>query len=221
MSVTPGISWLPTFSFQYPMTKKTSLSGVISRRKATWKESYDKPKQHIKKQKHHFADKGPHNQCYGCSSSHVWMQELDHKEGWVPKNWCFWTVVLEKTLESPLDSKEIKPVNLKGNQPWLFTGRTDAGAETTILWPSDTKNRLLTLGKRRAGGEGGDREWDGWMASLTQWTWTWATSRRWWRTGKPGVLQSMGSKSQTQLCDWTTIDLFVTHFVLNCLIFSY
>ena len=84
----------------------------------SWKKGYDKPRQHIKKQRHHFVDKGPSSQSYGFSSSHVQMWELDHKEGWVPKKWCFWTVVLEKTLESPLDSKDIKPVNPKENQPW-------------------------------------------------------------------------------------------------------
>ena len=94
----------------------------------------------ILKSRHYFADKGPSNQSYGFSSSHVWMWELDHKESWVPKNWCFWTVVLEKTLESPLDCKEIKPVNTKGNQSWIFTGRTDVEAETPILWPPDSKN---------------------------------------------------------------------------------
>ena len=83
---------------------------------APWKESYDQPRQHIKKQRHYFADKGLYSQSYGFSSSHLWMWELDHKEAWMPKNWCFWTVVLEKTLESPLDYKEIKPVNPKGNQ---------------------------------------------------------------------------------------------------------
>ena len=95
--------------------------------------SYDKPRQHIKKQRHHFANKGPYSQSYSLSSSHVQMWELDHKEGWVPKNWCFWVVVLEKTLESPLNSKEIKPVNSKGNKPWIFIGRTDAEAEAPIL----------------------------------------------------------------------------------------
>ena len=85
----------------------------------SWKKGYDKPRQHIKKQRHHFVDKGPSSQSYGFSSSHVQMWELDHKEGWVPKKWCFWTVVLEKTLESPLDSKDIKPVNPKENQPWI------------------------------------------------------------------------------------------------------
>ena len=90
---------------------------------------------HIKKQRHHFADKDPYSQSYGFSISYVWMSELDHKEGWAPKNWCFWTVVLDKTLESPLDSKKIKPVKPQGNQPWIFTGRTNAEAEAPILWP--------------------------------------------------------------------------------------
>ena len=96
----------------------------------------------LKKQRHNFADKGPYSQSYDFSSSYVWMWQLDHKEGWVPKNWCFWIVVLGKTLESPLDCKEIKPVNPKGNQPWIFIGRTDAEAEATILWPPDAKNQL-------------------------------------------------------------------------------
>ena len=107
-----------------------------------WKESYDKPRQHIKKQRHHFEDKGLYSQTYGFPSNHVQMWELDHKEVWVPKNWWFWTVVLWKTLESPLDSKEIKPVNLKGNQPWIFIGRSDDEAETRILWPPDVKSQL-------------------------------------------------------------------------------
>ena len=96
---------------------------------------------HIKKQIYYFANRGPSGQSYGFSSGHVWMWELDHKESWAPKNWCFWTVVLEKTLESPLDCKEIQPVNPKGDQSWIFTGRTDA--ETPILWPPDVKNWLI------------------------------------------------------------------------------
>ena len=147
-------------------------------------------------------------------SSHVWMWELDHKEGWAPKNWCFQTVVLEKILQSPLDSK-IKPMNPKGNQPWIFTGRTDAEAEAPILWPPDAKSWLLEktlmLEKIEGKGEGSDRGWDGWMASLSQWTWVWASSRRYWRTEKPGVLQFMGLQSQTRLRDWTT-----TTTVLTC-----
>ena len=102
-----------------------------------WKKSYDQPRQHIKKQRHYFANKGPSSQGYGFSSSHVWMWELDYKESWVLKNWCFWTVVLEKTLESPLDCKKIQPVHSKGDQSWVFIGRTDVEAETPIIWPPD------------------------------------------------------------------------------------
>ena len=108
---------------------------------APWKESYDKPRRHVKKQRHHFANKGPYSQSYGFSSSHVQMWELNHKEGWALKNWCFQIVVLEKTLESPWDCKEIKPVSPKGNQPWIFIGRTYA--EALILWPPDGKSRLI------------------------------------------------------------------------------
>ena len=105
---------------------------------ALWKESHDKPSQHTQMQRHRFSDKGPHSQSYGFSSSHLWMWELDYKESWVPKNWCFWTVVLEKTLESPLDCKEMQLIHPKGNQSWVFIGRTDA--EALILWPPDVKN---------------------------------------------------------------------------------
>ena len=107
---------------------------------APWKKSYDQRRQHIKKQRHYFVNKDPSSQSYGFSSSFVWMCELDYKESWVPKNWCFLIVVLEKTLESPLDCKEIKPVSPKGNQSWIFIGRTDVEAETPVLWPPDTKN---------------------------------------------------------------------------------
>ena len=110
---------------------------------APWKKSFDQPRQHIKKQRHYFADKGSSSQSYSFSSSHVWMWELDYKESWALKNWCFWTVVLEKTLESPLDCKEIQPVHPKEDQSWIFVGRTDAEAETPILWPSDVKNWLI------------------------------------------------------------------------------
>ena len=107
-----------------------------------WKKSCDKPRQHIKKQRHYFLDKCPYSQSYGFSSSHVWMGELDHKEKWALKNWCFWTVVLEKALENPLVCK-IKPVNPKGNQSWVFTGRTYSKAEAPILWPHDERNWLI------------------------------------------------------------------------------
>ena len=106
-------------------------------------ESYDQPRQHIKKQRHHFVNKGLSSQGYGFSSGHVWMWELDCEEGWAPKNWCFWTVVWEKTPESPLDCKEIQPVHPKGNQSWVFTGGTDVEAETPILWPPDVKSWLI------------------------------------------------------------------------------
>jgi len=151
------------------------------------------------------------------------MGQLDHKEGWGPKNWCFWTVGVEKTLKSPLDSKVIKPVSPKGNQPWIFIGRTDAETECPVLWPSDLKSQLIGKDpdacweRLRAGWEGGDRGWDGWMASLTQWTWVWANSGRWWRTGKPGGLQSMELQSQTQLSHLTTMTNGTEHLLMSLL----
>ena len=142
---------------------------------APWKKSYDEPRQHIKKQRHYFADKGLCHQSYGFSSSHVWIWELDHKKSWALINWFFWTVVLEKTLESHLDSKEIQPVHFKGNQSWIFIGRTDAEAETPILSGhlmrrTDVLKRPWSWGKLRAGGEEDDRGWHGWMVSATRWT---------------------------------------------------
>ena len=110
---------------------------------APWKKSYDQPRQHIKKQRRYFANKGSSCQMYGFSSSHVWMGELDYKESWALKNWCFRTVVLEKTLESPLDCNEIQSVHPKGNQSWIFTGRTDDKAEAPVFWPPDAKNWLI------------------------------------------------------------------------------
>ena len=119
---------------------------------APWKKSYDQPRQHIEKQRHYFTNKGPSSQSYCFSSGHVWMWELDYKESWAPNNWCFWTVVLEKTLESPLDCKEIQSVHPKENQSWIFTGRTDAEAETPILWPPLEKTLMLGKieGRRRS-----------------------------------------------------------------------
>ena len=162
----------------------------------SWKESYDQPKQHIKKQRHHFANKVPSSQSYGFSSSHVWIWELDYKESWVPKNWCFWTVVLEKTLESPLDCKEIQPVHPKGEQSWVFWKDWCWSWNSSPLatWCEElTHWKRPWWWERLKAGEGDDRGLDGWMTSLTQWTWVWASSRSWWWTGKPGVLQSMGS----------------------------
>ena len=145
------------------------------------------------------------SQSYGFSSSHVWMWELDCEESWAPKNWCFWTVVLEKTLESLLDCK-IQPVHPKGDQSWVFIGRTNAEAASPILWPPDVKNWLIWKDpdavKDWRWEEKGTREDEDWVASLTQWTWVLVNSGSWWWTGKPGVLQSMGS--QRVLHDWAT-----------------
>ena len=171
-----------------------------------WKETYDQPRQHIKKQRHYFANKSLSSQAYHFSSSHVWMWELDYIESWALKNWCFWTVVLEKTLESPLDCKEIQPVHPKGDQSWVFTGRTDAEAETPLLWPPHAElthwKRPWCLERLRAGAEGENRGWDGWMASLTQWTWVWVDSGSWWWTGRPGMLWFM--RLQRVGHDWAT-----------------
>ena len=141
-------------------------------------------------QRHYFANKGPSNQSYGFSSSHIWMWELDYKENWAPKNWFFWTVVLEKTLESPLECKEIQPVHPKGNQSWIFIGRTDGETETPILWPLDSFEKTWCCERLKAGGEGNNRGWDGWMASLTQWTGVWVNSGSCWWAGRPGMLKS-------------------------------
>ena len=110
---------------------------------APWKKSCDQPGQHIKKQRRYFANKSLYSQSYSFSSSHVWMWELDYKESWVPKNWCFWTVVLENIPESPLGCKEVRQIHPKGNKSWIFIGRTDAEAEAPILWPPDAKNWLI------------------------------------------------------------------------------
>ena len=136
------------------------------------------------------------------------MWELDYKESWSLKNWCFWTVVLEKTLENPLDCKEIQPAHPKGDQSWVFIGRTDAVAEinssTLATWCEELTHlkRPWCWERLKAGGEGNDREWDGWMASPTQWTCVWASSSSWLWTGKPGMLQFMGSQGVRH--DWAT-----------------
>ena len=144
------------------------------------------------------------------------MWELDYKESRALKDWCFWTVVLEKTLESLLNCKEIQPVNSKGNNSWIFIGRTDVEAETPVC---ATSFEELTHWKRpwcweilKTGGEGDDRGWDDWMASPIRWTWVWANFRRWWRTVKPGMPQSMGLQRvghdwATELTDWQCLAL--------------
>jgi len=135
------------------------------------------------------------------------MWELDCEAGWALKNWCFWTVVLEKTLESPLDCKEIQPVHSEGDQPWDFFGRNDAKAETPVLWPPHAKSWFIGKDSDAgrdwgAGREGDDRWWDGWMASLTRWMWVWMNSGSWWWTGRPGMLRFMGSQRVRH--DWAT-----------------
>ena len=151
----------------------------------------------ILKSRYYFANKGLSSQSCGFSNSHVWMWELDHKESWVPKNWCFWTVVLKKTLEIPLDCREIRPIHPKWNQSWAFIEGTDPGSETPILlvtwWEELTHlKRRWCLERLKARGEVDNRGWDRWMASVTRWTWVWASFGSWGWTGRPGVLQSIG-----------------------------
>ena len=150
------------------------------------------PTQHTKKQRQYFANKGLSSQSYGFSSSHVWMWELDYKENWALKNLCFWTVVLERTLESPLDCKEIQPVNPKGNQFWIFIGRTDAEAETPILWQSDAKKWLIgkdpNAGKYRSRRRR-RRQWMRFLDGITDWMdMNLSKLQDFWWTGNPGVL---------------------------------
>ena len=158
-----------------------------------WKKSYDQHRQHIKKQGHYFANQGPFSQGYDFSSGHVWMWELDYKESWVPKNWCFLTMVLEKTLQSHLDFKEIQPVHPKGNQSWTFIGRTDAEAEAPILWPPNAKSWLFRkdpdAGKDWEQKEKGmtEDEMAGWHHRLNRCEFEWTPG-----VGRPGVLQFMG-----------------------------
>ena len=149
---------------------------------APWGKTYDKPGQCIKKGRHDFADQGSYSPNYGFSSSHVQMWQLNKKEGWIRKNWCFRNVVLEKTLESPLDRKETKTVNPKGNIPWIFIGRTDTEGEAWILGHlmrrADSLEKTLMLGKIEGRRRKGNRGWDGWITSLSQWIWVWANSVR-------------------------------------------
>ena len=135
------IHWLTLF-FWAPKSLKMVIA-AMKLKDAYSLESYNQTRQHIKKQRHYFVNKGPSSQGYDFSSGHVWIWKLDYKESWAPKNWCFWTVVLEKTLESPLDCKEIQLVHPKGDQSWVFIGGTDVEAETPILWPPHAKSWLI------------------------------------------------------------------------------
>ena len=177
---------------------------------APWKKSYDQSRHHFKKQRHYFVDKDLSSQCYGFSSSHVWMWELDYKESWALKNWCFGTVVLEKTLDSPLDCKEIQPVHPKGDQSWVFTVRTDAEAETPILCPPDAKSWLIWKGPDAGKGWGQkekgmtEDEMVGWHHRLNghEFGWTLGTGDR---QGGLACCSSWGQKEsdKTEQLNWT------------------
>ena len=196
--------WKKSYDRLQPQNEKTL---------APWKKSYDQPRQHIKKQRHYLVNKDLSSQGYDFSSGHVWMWELDYKEGWVQKNWCFWTVVLEKTLEGLLDYKEIKPVHPKGNQSWIFIGRTDAEAETPILWPPNVKSWLIWKDPD-AGKDWGQKEKGMTEDKLVGW--------HHWLNGHgfvwiPGVGDGQGglvccnswvTKSQTWLTDWTELNWY-------------
>ena len=185
-------------------------------------EKLYKPRQYIKKQRYYFADKGPSIQSYGFSSSHVWMWELDYKESWAPENWCFWTVLLEKTLKSLLARRSNQSIlkeisleySLEGLMLQLKLQYFGHLMEELTHW-----KRSWCWERLKAGQEGNNRGWDGWMASLTQRTWVWTSSGSWWWAGKPGVLQSVGSQRVghdwvTEL-NWTKQELVKVFFFLS------
>ena len=175
---------------------------------APWKKSYDQPRQHIKKQRHYFANKGLSSQSYGFSSSHVWMWEMDYKESWVPKNWCFWTVVWRRLLRVPWTAR-------RSNQPILKEISPEYSLEGLMLklklqyfghLIQRDDSLKMTLMLEKVEGEGDNRGWDGWMASPTRWTWVWANSRSWWWTGGLAAATPAVTKSQTWLNDWTELN---------------
>ena len=176
---------------------------------APWKKSYGQTRQHIKKERHYFADKSPCRQSNDFYSSHIWMWELDHKESCVPKNWWFWTMVLEKTLESPLDCKEIKPVHPKGNQSWISTVETDAEADAPVLWPpmqrADSLEKTLMLGKdegRRRRGRQRMRGLDG-ITDLVDLSLSMLQELVMYRGSWCAAIHGV---TKTQLSDWTELN---------------
>jgi len=183
---------------------------------APWKKSYDKPRQSIKKQRHYFDNKGLSSQSYGFSSSHVWMWQLDHKEGWAPNNWCLRTVVLEKTLESPLNCKEIKPVSTKRNQPWIFIGRTNAEAKLQyfghLMQTVDSLEKTLMLGKTESRRKRGWQRMVGWHQWLKEMTLRklqeTAKDKEVWRAAVHGVV-----KSWTQLNN-NKVTIFISELLI-------
>ena len=177
---------------------------------APWKKSYDQPRQLIKKQRHYFANKGLSSQSYGFSSGHVWMWELDYKENWVSKNWCFWTVVLAKTLERvPWTARRQNQSILKEISPeYSLEGLTlKLKHQYFATWCEELTHwkRPWCWERLKAGGKGDDRGWEGWMASLTPWTWVWAGSGSWWWTGRPACCSPWGHKvsDTTERLNWT------------------
>ena len=201
-----GKQWQILFSWA-PKSLQTMTAAMKWKEPAPWKQSYGKPRQCIKKQRPHLADTGLYGQSYGSASSYVWMWELAHKEGWVLNNHCFWIVVLEKTLESPLDCRESKAVHPKGNQSWILIGRTDVEAEAPILWPPDANSQQIRerpwcWERWRAKGEGG-RQRTRWLNSITDSMhislsklWEIVEDRVAWRAAVHGVI-----KSRTRLSD--------------------
>ena len=176
----------------------------------------------MKKQRHYFPNKSPSCESYGFSRSHVWMWELDYKESWALKNWCFWTVVLEKTLESPMDCKEIQLVNPDRNQSWIFIGKTDGWSwrsNTLVTWCEELSHwkRPWCWGRLKAGVEEGDRGWDGWIASPTRWTWVWGVGyREAWQRGSPwGCKES----EMTEQLDWL-IGTRISRLFISIILFS-
>ena len=177
---------------------------------APWKKSYDQPRQHIENQRHYFANNGLSSQSYGFSSSHVCMWELDHKENWALKNWCFELWCWRRLLRVPWTARRSKKSILKEIVPnihwkdWCWSWNSN----TLATWCEELTHwkRPSCWARLKAGGEGDDRGWDGWMASLTQWTWVWANSGIWWWTGKPGVVQSMRSQRvEHEWLNWTEL----------------